>query len=62
MRQYSAMLRGSPSVLHRVFNKVDQGTTAFSVAKMDPVKPLDVRNYKMTCLGTQTTLLGRVDA
>jgi hypothetical protein len=38
------MLRNSPGILHRVFNKVDQGTTAFSIAKSNPALPLEVIN------------------
>jgi processing peptidase subunit beta len=31
--------RGAPSIIHRVFNKVDSGTTAFSMNKFDPTVP-----------------------
>ena len=41
------MLRSSPGILHRVFNKVDTGTTAFSIAKSDPVRPLEVSNCRL---------------
>ena len=32
----------NPGILARVFNVIDKNTTAFSVAKFDPSKPLQV--------------------
>lgn len=36
--------RGAPSIVHRVFNKVDSGTTAFSMNKFDPLSPFKATN------------------